>query len=199
MWSEGILTRPGGDRPRFRRLPKSRRFNQSTDSSVAPGRRQASKKLGRLRSEIPTRLSLRQLFRIPSFTPGYDYAQVLEARSLHKEPTIQSGPEGLSLSWTILTSDRHRVLPMLKHQRIAPISTPTARMGSKITVPITFRVPLKTAAPPPESSVVVVVSFSIVTGSPVRESCCTERVVTVFCVEHAVARFMIRNKVGKQV
>ncbi len=28
--------------------------------------------------------------------------------------------------------------------------------------------------------VVVVVSFSIVTGSPVRESYCTERVVTVF-------------------
>jgi hypothetical protein len=53
------------------------------------------------------------------------------------------------------------------------LRTPTTRTGNKMTVPITFRVPLKAAAPAPESSVVVVVSFFTVTGSPVCGSYCT--------------------------
>ena len=71
---------------------------------------------------------------------------------------------------------------MLGHQRIAPISTPTARMGSKITVPITFRVPLKTAAPPPESSVVVVVLFQSSQARLCANRVARSGVVIVFCV-----------------
>ena len=58
------------------------------------------------------------------------------------------------------------------HHRIAWIRMPTARTGNKTTVSSRLSVPLQTAAPAPELSVVVV--FSIVTGSPVCGSFCTE-------------------------
>src|ERR1043166_1314909 len=75
---------------------------------------------------------------------------------------------------------------------------PAARTGNNITVLRRLRVPFQTAAPAPEEFSVVVV-FSIVTGSPVRESFCTRSVVTVFWLEHAPARFMVRSRAANSL
>jgi hypothetical protein len=75
---------------------------------------------------------------------------------------------------------------------------PTIRTGTARISPNTPIVPLRTLAPVAELSVVVVVSFSTVTGSPVRGSYCTVRVVTVFCVEHPAVKLTNRNNVKKK-